>query len=74
MNNGYQKSNGCGADKEGGEFFKTFFFTKLQSKHVRPLAYNVWQLGEGGTCRILKVRTNVRATFAKLLVVGSAVN
>lgn len=39
MNNGYQKSNGCGADKEGGEFFKTFFFTKLQSKHVRQLAY-----------------------------------
>lgn len=22
MNNGYQKSNGCGADKEGGEIFK----------------------------------------------------
>lgn len=38
------------------------------------IAGNVWQLGEGGTCRILKVRTNVRATFAKLLVVGSAVN
>ena len=46
MNNGYQKSNGCGADKEGGEFFKTFFFTKLQSKHVRPLAYNGLVLGE----------------------------
>ena len=44
MNNGYQKYNGCGADKEGGKFFKTFFFTKLQSKHVRPLAYNV-QIG-----------------------------
>jgi hypothetical protein len=41
---------------------------------VRSITANVWQLGEGGTCRILKVRTNVRATFAKLLVVGSAVN
>jgi hypothetical protein len=40
MNNGYQKSNGCGADKEGGEFFKTFFYQNAQSKHVRPLAYN----------------------------------
>jgi hypothetical protein len=36
--------------------------------------YNAWQLGEGGTCRMLKFSTNVRATFAKLLVVGSAVN
>jgi hypothetical protein len=44
MNNGYQKSNGCGADKEGGKIFKTFFFTKLQSKHVRPLATNVMQV------------------------------
>jgi hypothetical protein len=49
MNNGYQKSNGCGADKEGGKFFKTFFFTKLQSKHVRPLAYNVKSIADGGT-------------------------
>lgn len=40
MNNGYQKSNGCGADKEGGEIFNTFFYPELQSKHVRPLAYN----------------------------------
>jgi len=30
---------------------------------------NVWQLGEGGTCSKLKFSTNVRATFAKLLVV-----
>jgi hypothetical protein len=52
MNNGYQKSNGCGADKEGGEFFKTFFFTKLQSKHVRPLAYNVLRLAEGAEPKI----------------------
>ena len=42
MNNGCQKSNGCGADKEGGKIFKTFFFTKLQSKNVCPIAYNVW--------------------------------
>ena len=40
MNNGYQKSNGCGADKEGGKFFKTFFYQNAQSKHVHPLAYN----------------------------------
>ena len=40
MNNGYQKSNGCGADKEGGKIFNTFFYPELQSKHVRPLAYN----------------------------------
>jgi len=71
MNNGYQKSNGCGADKEGGKIFNTFFYPELQSKHVRPLATNAWQLGEGGTCRMLKVSTNVRATFAKLLVVCS---
>ena len=44
MNNGYQKSNGCGAGKEGGEIFNTFFYPELQSKHVRPLAYNVLQL------------------------------
>lgn len=43
-------------------------------KYLIKFLNNVWQLGEGGTCRILKVRTNVRATFAKLLVVGSAVN
>ena len=40
MNNGYQKSNGCGADKEGGKIFNTFFYPKLQSKYVRPLATN----------------------------------
>ncbi len=40
MNNGYQKSNGCGADKDGGKIFKTFFYPNAQSKHVRPLAYN----------------------------------
>ena len=48
MNNGYQKSNGCGAGKEGGEIFNTFFYPELQSKHVSPLAYNVFGLGEGG--------------------------
>ena len=41
MNNGYQKSNGCGADKEGGKIFNTFSYPELQSKHVRPLATNV---------------------------------
>ena len=41
MSNGYQKSNGCGADKEGGKFFKTFFYPNAQSKHVRPLATNL---------------------------------
>ena len=48
MNNGYQKSNGCGADKEGGKFFNTFFCQNAQSKHVRTLAYNVPMLYEGG--------------------------
>ena len=37
MNNGYQKYNGCGADKEGGEIFNTFFYPELQSKHVARL-------------------------------------
>ena len=46
MNNGYQKSNGCNADKEGGEIFNTFFYPELQSKHVCPLAYNGFGLGE----------------------------
>ena len=45
MNNGYQKSNGCGADKEGGKIFNTFFYPELQSKHVRPLATNT-KVGE----------------------------
>ena len=47
MNNGYQKSNGCGADKEGGKIFNTFFYPELQSKHVRPLATNVLRLCDG---------------------------
>ena len=40
MNNGYQKYNGCGADKEGGKIFNTFFYPELLSKHVCPLATN----------------------------------
>ena len=40
MNNGCQKSNGCGADKEGGKIFNTFFYPELQSKYFRPLATN----------------------------------
>lgn len=48
MNNGYQKSNGCGADKEGGKIFNTFFYPELQSKHVCPLAYNGRKIGEVG--------------------------
>ena len=46
MNNGYQKSNGCNADKEGWEIFNTFFYPELQSKHVCPLAYNGSRLCE----------------------------
>ena len=46
MNNGYQKSNGCNADKEGGKIFNTFFYPELQSKHVCPIATNVLQLAE----------------------------
>ena len=34
MNNGYQKSNGCGADKEGGKIFNTFFYPELQTKLI----------------------------------------
>ncbi len=41
MSNGYQKFNGFEKTKEGWEFFKTFFYPNAQSKHVRPLAYNV---------------------------------
>jgi hypothetical protein len=48
MNNGYQKSNGCNADKEGRKFFKTFFSPNAQSKHVRPLAYNGKALAKKG--------------------------
>jgi len=48
MNNGYQKSNGCEADKEGGKIFNTFFYPELQLKHACPLATNVLQLGEVG--------------------------
>ncbi len=55
MNNGYQKSNGCGADKEGGKIFNTFFYPELQSKHVRPLATNVEALAKAGN-----IRTNVQ--------------
>ena len=46
MNNGYQKYNGCGADKEWWEIFNTFLYPELQSKHVRPLATNDFGLGE----------------------------
>ncbi len=40
MNNGCQKYNGCGADKEGGKIFNAFFYPEFQSKHVCPLAYS----------------------------------
>jgi len=57
MNNGYQKSNGCGADKEGGKIFNTFFYPELQSKHVRPLATNA---------RWLCVRAGLLTTKVKM--------
>ena len=57
MNNGYQKSNGCGADKEGGKIFNTFFYTEFQLKHIRPLATNVWCFAKAGLRR-----TNVELT------------
>jgi len=59
MNNGYQKSNGCGADKEGGKIFNTFFYPELQSKHVRPLAYNVSGLCVVALSRNLKLTTTL---------------
>ena len=76
MNNGYQKYNGCRADKEGGKFFNTFFYPELQSKHVSPLAYNVPTLGEGGDfkhkfrCgeRMLNIAVNVKRSTAKPLL------
>lgn len=34
MNNGCQKYNGCGADKEGWKIFNTFFYPELQSENV----------------------------------------
>ena len=49
MSNGYQKFNGFEKTKEGWEFFKTFFYPNAQSKHVRPLAYNVPSIAESGT-------------------------
>ena len=49
MNNGYQKSNGCEADKEGRKIFNTFFYPELQSKHICPLATNVLQVGDVAT-------------------------
>ena len=55
MNNGYQKSNGCGADKEGGKIFNTFFYPELQSKHVRPLATNGLQLYAPWRCTLLRI-------------------
>ena len=57
MNNGYQKYNGCGADKEGGKIFNTFFYPELQSKHVRPLATNGLVLHDGS------ILNTVRATI-----------
>ena len=51
MNNGYQKYNGCGADKEGGKIFNTFFYPELQSKHIHPIAYNGKRLCAGGASR-----------------------
>jgi hypothetical protein len=48
MNNGYQKSNGCEADKEGGKIFNTFFYPELQLKHACPLATNGSCMGSVG--------------------------
>lgn len=60
MNNGYQKSNGCNADKEEGKFFKTFLYPNAQSKHVCPLATNGRVLGEGWAIIVqnFKFKTN----------------
>ena len=59
MNNGYQKYNGCNADKEGGKFFKTFFYSNAQLKHVRPLAYNGFGLCVVALSRNLKLTTTL---------------
>ncbi len=39
MNNGYQKFNGCGADKEGGKIFNTFFSHKTSIEARPPACY-----------------------------------
>ena len=59
MNNGYQKSNGCGAGKEGGKIFNTFFYPELQSKHIHPLAYNVSGLCVVALSKNLKLTTTL---------------
>lgn len=61
MNNGYQKYNGCGADKEGGKIFNTFFYPELQSKHVRPLATNGFWLSEVGVKNFQKFSHELKA-------------
>lgn len=41
MNNGCQKSNGCGADKEGWEVFNTFFCLKINRSTKVVLAITI---------------------------------
>jgi len=67
MNNGYQKYNGCGADKEGGKIFNTFFYPNAQSKYVSPLAYNVSRLCEG--CEALALSGRAACTKPLLAAV-----
>ena len=68
MNNGYQNFNGCGADKEGGKIFNTFFYLELQSKHVSPLATNVLRLGEGCQKNNLIINRDVSGGYCKTAV------
>jgi len=63
MNNGCQKSNGCNADKEGGKFFKTFFYPNAQSKHVRTLAYNVLPLAVSGGFGTRNCQTKIKVKW-----------
>jgi hypothetical protein len=63
MNNGYQNFNGCGADKEGGKIFNTFFYPELQSKHVRPLATNVLPLAVSGGFGTQNCQTKIKVKW-----------
>ena len=50
MNNGYQKSNGCGADKEGGEIFNNFSILNFNRSASARLPITLKALAQGFAC------------------------
>lgn len=48
MNNGYQKSNGCGADKEGGKFLILFSILNFNRSTSARLLLTVSAMSSGG--------------------------